>query len=158
MKRLILLTTLIGMGLVSFGQSKTTQDFHKKHQNAFTLFFYNNTLKMYIPEDNQEFTEMIKDLEKVKVVKIDKVKDKFSKTDYATLVKNYKDEKFEDLMSMNKDGSDIQVYIKEKNGKTLGLVILMNEKDSLTIVDILGSIPFNKIAEFAMKVENKDFN
>jgi DNA repair exonuclease SbcCD ATPase subunit len=158
MNRLLFTLALLIGAQFGLAQSKTTQDLHKKYSDAFTLFFYSNTLKMYIPSENEEFLEMVKDLDKVKLLKVDKAKNKFSKEDYSKLVNSYRGENFEDLMSMKQNGTNIEVLIKEKNGKTLGLVVLMNENDSLTIVDILGSIPMNKIAEFAMKVEKKDFN
>ena len=82
--------------LAGFGQSKTTEALQKKYDDAMVFFFYNNTLRMLNQNDDKSFDELIKDIEKMKFLMIDKSKN-FGPTDYKKLVSDYKAESFEEF-------------------------------------------------------------
>ncbi|MTI41389.1 DUF4252 domain-containing protein [Fulvivirga lutimaris] len=152
MKRIIVFLIVMSP-LLGVAQSKTTQSFHKDHEDAFVLFFYSNTLKMLNQTDDPEFAEMIKQIEKMKFVRVDKKADDFDKDDYNDLVDDYKDEDFEDLMTMRHEGMNVNAYIQEDDGVTTGIVMLMQDDESVSVLDIKGSIPLNKIGSIISKVK-----
>lgn len=139
--------------LIGVAQSKTTQEFHKDHEDAFVLFFYSNTLKMLNQTDDPEFAEMIKQIEKMKFVRVDKKADGFDKDDYNDLIEDYQDEDFEDLMTMRHEGMNVNAYIQERDGVTTGIVMLMQDEETVSVLDIKGSIPLNKIGSILSKVK-----
>ena len=153
MKQLIICFLAL-VPIASMAQSKTTQKFHEEHEDAFTLFFYNNTLQMLNMDDNEEFNELIKDIDKMKFLRVDKKERDLTKVDFDDLVAQYHDDDFEDLMTMRQEGMNINVYIKEKGGVTTGLVLLMDDDESLSILDIKGAVPLNKLAKLASKVQD----
>jgi hypothetical protein len=155
MKKLVVLLAFL-MPLLASAQSRTTQAFHKDHEDAFVLFFYSNTLKMLNQTDDPEFAEMIKQIEKMKFVRVNRKDDGFDKEDYTDLVEDYKGEDFEDLMTMRHEGMNVNAYIQEKDGVTTGIVMLMQDDESVSVLDIKGSIPLNKIGSILSKVQ--DFN
>lgn len=110
------------------------------------LFFYNNTLKMLNMEDNAEFEALIKDIDKMKFIRVDKKERALDRSDFNDLVQQYHEEDFEDLMTLRQEGMNINVYIRENDGITRGLVFLMDDKESLSILDIKGAVPLNKVA------------
>ena len=128
-------------------QSKTTQAFHKDHEDAFTLFFYNNTLKMLNATENEAFNELVDDIDKMKLLRIDKSAAAFSKEDYKQLIKDYQKESFESLMNVKQKDMRFDVYIKEKDNITEGLVVLIDEGTNLSILDIKGAVPLDRLAE-----------
>ena len=150
-KSLILL--LILFPLLSNAQSETMQKWAKKYENAFVLFFYQSTLNMLNMEDSEEFNDIIKDIDKLKLITIDKSEYEFSADDYKELVKDYKSDSFEELMSMRQDNSKINAYIKEKDGITKGIAVLINSDSTMTIIDLKGSVPLNKIGALAQKIQ-----
>ena len=152
MKRFIVFLAVL-VPLMSSAQSKTTQSFHKDHEDAFVLFFYSNTLKMLNQTDDPEFAEMIKQIEKMKFIRVDKKADDFDKDDYVEMVEDYKDEDFEDLMTMRHEGMNVNAYIQENDGVTTGIVMLMQDDESVSVLDIKGSIPLNKIGSIISKVQ-----
>ena len=152
MKKFILYI-LAAVPLLGSAQSKTTQRFHEEHEGAFVLFFYNNTLKMLNMEDNAEFDELIKDIDKMKFIRVDKGERGIERSDFQDLVNEYHDEDFEDLMTMRHEGMNVDVYIKEKGGVTSGLVLLMDDDESLSILDIKGQVPLNKLANLISSVQ-----
>lgn len=148
------LTLLVLMPLFSHAQSETTQAFHKEHDDAFVLFFYSNTLKMLNQDDNPEFEELIKDIDKMKLVRVNKEEANLDNEDYQDLVQSFYDEDFEDLMTMRHEGMNVSAYIQEDEGVTTGVVMLMQDDESVSILDIKGSVPLSKMASLISKVQN----
>ncbi len=137
-----------------YGQTKTTQAFHKANEDAFVLFFYSNTLKMLNQDDNPEFDELIKGIDKMKFIRVDNQTKNLDKETYKELVEDYKDEDFEDLMTMRHEGMNINAYIQERSGVTTGIVLLMQDNESLSILDIKGEVPISKLTSLISKVKN----
>lgn len=82
--------TLCLLLLTSHGvwaQTKTTETVEKKY-NGLKLYFYKNTLRMLNQKENPEFDELIKDIEKMKFLMVDKTQHSFTDTDYKKLKKN----------------------------------------------------------------------
>lgn len=162
MKKIALLL-LTFIPLLVNGQSETIQKWHDKYEDAFVMFFYNSTLNMLNMQDSEEFTKIVKDIDKMKLLRIDKESNNFTKDNYKELLADYLDEDFEELMTMKSGTANINALIKEKNGVTKGLVVLINDNSSVTIVDLKGSVPLNQIGSFAQQIssledEGFDFN
>ena len=138
---LILLLALFTIGVQ--GQSKTTENLQKKYSESQAFFFYNNTLRMVNLTEDKEFDELIKDIEKMKFLMIKK--DGFEKADYKKLITDYKSESFAEIMTSRHDGKNFDVYMKE--GKSKGMVVTVNDDQNLYVLDIVGTIPFNKVTK-----------
>ncbi|MFM7854613.1 MAG: DUF4252 domain-containing protein, partial [Flammeovirgaceae bacterium] len=105
---------------------------------------YTYTLRMLNQKDNKEFDEMVKDIEKMRFVMIDKKKQNFPKTEYAALKKNYQGEQYEEMMSGRLEGRNFDILVKEQNGRVKGTIILASDSASLIVLDILGRIALEK--------------
>lgn len=144
MKNLLTFLLVVCVAANALSQSKTTNKLHEKYDKAFSLFFYQNTLRMINQAEDKEFDELIKDIEKMKFLMIEK-ETSFKPTDYARLKKDYVSETFEEVMSTRYQGRNFDVMLKEKSGKTLGMVILVNDSSSLYVLDLVGSIALDKV-------------
>lgn len=96
--------------------------------------------------DDKNFDELIKDIEKMKFLMIEN--SKFSPAEYKKLVAEYKSEAFEEIMSSRMEGKNFDVFLKEVKGKTKGMIVTVKDTDKLYILDIVGSIALNKVASF----------
>jgi hypothetical protein len=143
--RILLLVFCVVVRFGTSAQSKTTESLHKTYDDALSLFFYNNTLRMLNQNDDKDFDELIKDIEKMKFLMIDKTTTGFGATDYKKLAAGYKGEAFEEIMTSRYQGKNFDVFLKEKSGKTLGMVVLVNDSASLYVLDIVGSIALDKV-------------
>jgi hypothetical protein len=150
--RYLIMLALVCFGLGGQAQSKTTEDLHKKNSDALSLFFYNNTLRMLNQTDDKEFDALIKDIEKMKFLMIDK--SKFAAIEYKKLVSSYKSEAFEEIMTSRFDGKNFDVFLKEVNGKTKGMVVTVNDEKSLMVLDIVGSIALDKVTKFVSTLDD----
>ena len=138
-----LLSILILVPALALGQTKTTEALDKKY-DGLSLFFYKNTLKMLNQKDSKELDEMIKDIEKMRFVMVDKKKHAMEKAAYATLKKSYQGEQYEEMMTGRMEGRNFDILVKEREGKVKGTIILASDSASLYVLDILGRIPLDK--------------
>jgi Domain of unknown function (DUF4252) len=141
MKTLLTLLFLAPMALLA--QTQTTVALDKKYE-GMSLYFYKNTLKMLNQKDDKDFDELIKDIEKMRFVMVNKEKEKFAKTEYATLKKGYQAEKYDEVMTGRFEGRNFDVFVKEVNGNVKGTVILASDSSNLYVLDILGKVALNK--------------
>jgi hypothetical protein len=128
----------------TFAQSKTTQSLQDQNKDAFSLYFYQNTLRMLNQKEDKEFDELIKDIEKMKFLMIKKNAD-FGATDYKKLVSSYQKESFEEIMTSRYDGKNLDIYLKE--GKDKGMIVLVNDSTNFFVLDIVGQIALNKVTK-----------
>lgn len=135
---------LTGSNSLLFAQTQTTEALDKKFDGGLSLFFYKNTLRMLNQSGDKDFDEMIKDIEKMKFVMIDKSKQKFSDVDFRNLKRDYQNEEYEEMMTSRLNGRNFNVYIKEKNGSVKGTVILASDSSSLMVLDVLGKVALEK--------------
>lgn len=133
-------------------QTKTTESLHKENGEALSLFFYNNTLRMLNQTDDKDFDELIKDIEKMKFLMIEKSQ-KFGAEQYKKLVSAYKSEAFEEIMTSRMAGRNFDVFLKEKNGKTEGMIVTVNDSTNLYVLDIVGSIALNKVTKLFTTID-----
>jgi hypothetical protein len=84
MKTILTLILFSTVSLV-FSQTKTTQALDDKY-DGLTLYFYRNTLRMLNQSEDPSFDELIKDIEKMRFLMIDKTTSKFDQADYTKLL------------------------------------------------------------------------
>lgn len=144
--RLAMLLVGLAIGVSVMGQSKTTEDLHKQNKDALSLFFYNNTLRMLNQSNDAEFDALIKDIEKMKFLMVTK-DDQFGAPQYKKLIDSYKSESFEEIMTSRYQGRNFDVFLKDKNGKTEGMIVTVNDSTNLYVLDILGSIALDKVTK-----------
>lgn len=151
--RILLFASIFACSGIASAQSKTTEALAKKHSDALSLFFYNNTLRMLNQSNDPNFDELIKDIEKMKFLMIKKDEKNFNSAGYKSLVGEYKADAFEEIMTSRFEGKNFDIFLKEKDGKTKGMLVLVNDKESLYVLDILGSINVNKVTDLYSTID-----
>lgn len=147
MRLIYVLLLLIIVNIVPvLAQTKTTEQLHKANGEALSLFFYNNTLRMLNQSGDKDFDALIKDVEKMKFLMIEKGTG-FGSKQYNQLVTGYKSESFEEIMTSRYQGRNFDVFLKDKNGKTEGMVVTVNDSTNLYVLDIVGSIALDKVTK-----------
>jgi hypothetical protein len=157
MKRLLVLLLVAGV-TQALAQTKTTEKLDADY-DGMSLYFYKNTLRMLNQKEDPAFDEMIKDIEKIRFVMVDRNEGKkFTNSDYANLKSDYlKKESYEEIMTGRVEGRNINVLVRESGGKVKGTVIMAGDSSNLYVLDILGKIALEKAgALFKMIDENSD--
>ena len=137
------------------GQSKSINRFRADHPENSNMFFYSSTLKMLNTENVPEFADLIKDIEEIRILNYDKEKQHLSSEYITGLKKALENEDYNNLMMMNEKGNAINLYSRERHGKTVGFVALVEDKVSLTLIDLVGSIDVKKFMQLKSKLDTK---
>ena len=100
--------------------------------------------------EDEEFDELIRDIEKMKFLMIKK--QGFAKSDYQKLITDYKAESFEEMMTSRHEGKNFDVYMKD--GESKGMIVTVNDDENLYVLDIVGSIPLNKVTQLFNTIDS----
>ncbi|HZY78936.1 MAG TPA: DUF4252 domain-containing protein [Cyclobacteriaceae bacterium] len=152
-KLIVLLLATCTMQLVQ-AQTKTTELLDERTDGT-SLYFYKNTLRMLNQKEDPEFDDMIKDIEKIRFLMIDRTEDTFTDADYKKLKADYtKKELYEEIMNGRLEGRNLNVYVREKNGDVKGTIIMASDSSDVYILDILGKIALDKAASLFKMIDD----
>lgn len=149
MKKNIIILSLVMISGWAFAQTKTTQALQEKY-DPLALVFYRNTLKMWNQTGSKELDDLVKDIQKMKFLMINKSSNKLDQSAYSKLKSDYQKESYESIMTSRYKGRNFDVYFKDSGP---GTVLLVNDSTNLYILDIIGTIDINKVGQFFNAME-----
>jgi hypothetical protein len=152
MHRIVFIAFLF-YGSILFGQSKSIARFRADHKENTNLFFYSSTLKMLNTENNPDLAKLLGDVEEIRVLNYDRGKQHLTREDIADLKKAIREENYNSLLTMNEKSNIIDLYSREKKGKTVGFISIVENKESLILIDLVGSIDVRKFMELKQKLD-----
>jgi hypothetical protein len=152
MKKITLIILLLLPGLVQ-AQSKVMRELADDYPDAFVLMIYHSSLNMLNIDDNPDFARMIHDIDRIKVLRLDKKEDDFTKTALSSLKETLDDRGFEELMIIKSKEYDIGVYIHEDGDEIEGYFLIMDEEENFTAIDVLGSMAVGDIGQLVEKIK-----
>lgn len=135
------------------GQSKSITRFRSDFKETSNLFFYSSTLKMLNTENSQELADIFNDIEEIRVLNYSKASVGFSKANISALKKSLADEKYRVIMMINEKGNVVNLYNREKRGKTVGFVAVIENQEGLVLIDLIGSIDVKKFMALKEKID-----
>ena len=145
MKKYILAASLLILALEGWSQARTTEALQKQFESSLSLYFYKNTLRMLNQTENKEFDELIKDIEKMKFLMVDKGSNSFGAMEYKKLMKDYQSESYESIMTSRFNGKNFDIYVKDTKGSTPCTVVLVNDSTNLFVLDMIGTVDVSKV-------------
>jgi hypothetical protein len=155
MKKVFILFFLAVTCIIAAAQSKSIERFRKIHKEDQNVFFYSSTIKMLNTENEPEFADLIKDIDKVMVLLYEKEKHKFNTQEIIQLKNDLQREKYVPLLLINENNNTINLYKRDRKEKTVGFSAIVDNKERLVIIDVKGSIDFKKFIEFKNKIDLK---
>jgi len=138
-----------------YGQSKSITHFRADHKENSNMFFYKSTLQMLNTENNPDLASLLKDIEEIRVLNYDKGKQHLSAADITDLKKAIREENYNNLMMMNEKDHKIDLYSREKREKTVGFIAFVENRESLILIDLAGSIDVAKFMELKQKLDTR---
>ena len=144
---------------VCFAQSDATQEFSEKFdESSFELFFYKSTLRMLNMSSTQEYYEMVKDIEKAKFINVSKADSINYSNDYSDFINELRNEGYQELMKLRHQGNDMNILEKSDQGKSEGMVIVVNAPDYLIVLDIIGTFDMQNASKLISTIQSFDLS
>jgi hypothetical protein len=157
MRKIVLLILAI-LSVSVFGQSKSITNFRSDFKENSNMFFYSSTLKMLNTENNPEFAEILDGIEEIRVLNYTRSEQKFDKDDIARLKADLQKETFNTIMMINEKGNSINVLGRERKGRTVGMVAIIEDAGSLVLIDLIGTIDIKKFMALKQKLTSQTGN
>jgi hypothetical protein len=155
-KTLFILLVFYTGGL--FAQSKSISRFRSDFKENTNMFFYSSTLKMLNTDSNPDLANILNGIEEIRVLNYDKAAQKFNNNDIANLKNALKEEAYNAIMMINEKGNAINLYSREKRGKTVGFVAVVENRTNLVLIDLIGAIDVKKFMELKQKLDTHTGN
>ena len=151
--RIITLLALMGSSLFINAQSKLMRELSDTYPEAFVLMFYHSSLNMLNIDDDPDFARMVHDIDKIKVLRINKKEENFTDESLVKLKSTITDKGYENLMVIKSKEMDIGVFILEDDNEIEGFFLLMDEDENFWAIDLLGSMQVGDIGQLVSKIK-----
>jgi len=109
---------------------------------------------MLNPDNNPDFAEILKDIEEIRILNYNKADQNFKREHITLLKESLKKEQYNDIMMINEKGNSVHVYNCEKRGNSVGFVAIVENNETLMLIDLIGSINIQKFMELKKKLDN----
>ncbi len=151
----LLFPILIFYSLSVAGQSKSIDRFRKEFKEDNNVFIYRSTLQMLNAENNPEFSDLVKDIEEIRVLNYNKANQSIKPDVISNLKNDLREENYQELMIFAEQGNKILLYGREKREKTIGFVALVEDQEKLMIVDVVGDLDIKKFMQLKNKLDTR---
>jgi hypothetical protein len=98
---------------------------------------------------------MLDGIEEIRILNYNKTDRKFENEDVTDLKKNLQKEGYNYLMMISEKGGGIELYSREKRGKMRGLVALVENAETLLLIDMTGSINVENFIKLKQNLDLK---
>jgi molybdopterin converting factor small subunit len=154
--RKIIILALVLSPLLGLAQGKTMHELSDQYPDAFELMFYHSSLNMLNIEDNEDYARVIKDIDRIKLIRIEKDEFDFASGDLKDIRETLTDRSYEELMMITSKDSKISVFIQEDGDDVEGFFLYMDEEEAFTAIDVRGYIQLNDIGLLVEKLKDID--
>ena len=123
--------------------SKSIKDFKETNpgKGGMSLFLYPSTIRMLNFDKDTSFNSLVKDIQKLKIIKTDSVKPE----QVQKLIDTIRKESFVDLLQMKQNNQQYLVFLRKENNKPKEFVGIIYSESSLLVIDLLGTIPVTSL-------------
>jgi len=117
------------------------------------MFFYRSTLKMLNTENNPEFADLLNEIEEIRILNYEKAQQSFTRNDISVLKNKLKGEDYNTILLINENGNNIELYNRERHGKTVGFVAFVENAEKLILIDLIGNIDVKKFMQLKQRLD-----
>ena len=132
------------------------RELSEEYDDARAFMIYHSSLNMLNIEDNEDFTRVVRDIDRIKVLIIDKSESEFASSNLSDLRETLTDRSYEELMTFDSKENNIAVFIQEDDEDIEGFFLYMDEGESFTAIDVRGSIQLKDIGLLVEKIQELD--
>lgn len=154
----ILISLITLLPFLAASQTVSINEFYRKYKNSdqenvhLSLPGWVVKLGVGIAKgsvDDEEDKEALKVAKKVGKVRILTFEDSnpVAKKDLDRLTERVRKERFEDLVMVRDEGTNVKIMIREKGEMVKNLLILVSEEDSFTMVSLKTKVKYDQIEE-----------
>ena len=148
-----LLTFILLFNLTTLlAQSQAVADFREQYATSQDFYLYPSTLRMVNLEKNPDAYQLVNDVEKLQVLLFERAS--INRPALQRLQQGIQDEAYEELMSFQEKDSQITVYAHGESPQLDGVVGVVDNKQTLALIDLAGFIDLPSLINLAQSDYN----
>lgn len=159
MKRLTIIIILAIMAIQVQAQRAPIRSFYQKYkgmENVENIQLSGWVLKLAATfSDEEEAGKMVRHISKLRVLTMEE-DNLVSKSEFKQLLKQVRQDKFEDLMHIREGGEDVQILIREDKDRITDVLLLVYGPDSFTLLSLEGALRLKDLKDLQIDVEGGD--
>lgn len=147
---------MLCLSILCFGQNSAIQSFYGKYkdlENVTDIKLQGWVLKLASTFTDEEDAERI--LKKITHLRVLIMEDGnlVGAAEYQKLIKSVKKDRFEELMKIKEDGSNIDFLIREEGETITDVLILVSGEDGFVLLSLEGALQFKDLHNLEIDVE-----
>lgn len=160
MRKILFIATLLCVASVSFAQPKAIKNFYDKYKNLegvedIKLQGWLLKLAAGFADEDPEAKRLLKKITQLRILTMDHG-NLVSQQEYNQLVKNIKQEDFEDLFMVKEEGKNLQFLIREKGEMITDVLLLISGDEEFVLLSLEGLLKFSDLNDLNIEVEGSD--
>ncbi|MFK8104949.1 MAG: DUF4252 domain-containing protein [Saprospiraceae bacterium] len=159
MKQLMILV-LLSIPMLSVGQNKAINNFYQKYKtykNVTNVSLGGWVLKLATKyADDDEAKEALRHVSRLKVLFMENG-NIVEKTDVKQLLRQVRNDDFEELMTIQDGKSKVNIFIKENKKAITNLLIVVNGEDDFVLLSLKGELDFEDLSKLNIDVEGGEY-
>ena len=158
MKNIIIVALIAILPVLAFGQNKSIEKFYNKYksqENVTDINLQGWVLELAASFSDDESEKVLEKISKLRVLVIEEG-NLVNSSEYKQLVKDIKNDSFEELMQF-KDGNDkVDIMLKEKGNKITNLLLIARGNDGFIMLSLEGDLDWNDLKSLEIDVEGAE--
>jgi hypothetical protein len=137
----LLLLTYCNHTDMEFSKSVTIfeRDIYKKRMSTYV--FYPSTLKMINQGNDSSYSELVKNIKKLKICKNNNERDTVRPEMIPLFIDHIKKEQYVELIQIQQNNQNIMIFMRREHHIPCEFMGIVHSENSLMIIDLLGNIP-----------------
>lgn len=149
----------MGVASLSFAQTKAIANFYDKYKNmedVTDLKLRGWVLKLASSfSDEAEEAQLLRKISQLRILTMENG-NLVSQSEYKNLIKNIKQEAFEELFQVRDEGQTIEFLIREKGDTITDVLMLVSGDDEFIMLSLEGALKFSDLNDLNIEVEGSE--
>lgn len=160
MRKILFIAMLLSIASLGFAQSKAIRSFYEKYQGLegvedVKLQGWLIKLAASFADEDPETKRLLKKITQLRILTMDNG-NLVTPQEYNNLVKNIKQDAFEDLFMVKDNGQNIQFLVREKGETITDIILLVTGNDEFVLLSLEGVLKFSDLNDLNIQVEGSD--
>ncbi|MGK0387283.1 MAG: hypothetical protein ACI94Y_000007 [Maribacter sp.] len=158
MKNIIIVAFIAILPVLAFGQNKSIENFYNKYksqENVTDINLQGWVLELAASFSDDESEKVLEKISKLRVLVIEEG-NLVNGSEYNQLVKEIKNDSFEELMQFKEGNEKVDILLKEKGDKITNLLLIARGNDGFIMLSLEGDLDWKDLKSLKIDVEGAE--
>lgn len=158
MKKILIAIAILAIPFLASSQNKSIENFYNKYvdnESISDISLNGWILSMASKMSEEDGTEILQKITKLRIMLAEE-KDIVSKTDVKKLMRDVRNNDFEDLMTIRDDGTRVNFMIREEGKNITNVLVIIHGDGDFILLSLEGNLNFEDLKQLDFDVEGGD--